>query len=61
MDTIEIHLQSLSKRMAKDPKASIQVGDVIDMLLDVRNYVDTLAIPFDGDELTKIINKLKKK
>ena len=47
--------------MAKDPKASIQVGDVIDMLLDVRNYVDTLAIPFDGDELTKIINKLKKK
>ena len=61
MDTIETHLQSLSKRMAKDPKASIQVDEVVDMLLDVRSYVDTLAIPFDGDELTKIINKLKNK
>jgi len=61
MDTIETHLQSLSKRMAKDPKASMQVDEVIDMLLDVRSYVDTLSIPFDGDELTKIINKLKKK
>jgi hypothetical protein len=61
MDTIEMHLQSLSKRMAKDPKASIQVEDVVDMLLDVRNYVDTLAMPFDGDELTKTINRLKKK
>ncbi len=56
-----MHLQSLSKRMAKDPKASIQVEDVVDMLLDVRNYVDTLAMPFDGDELTKTINRLKKK
>jgi hypothetical protein len=61
MDTIEMYLQSLSKRMAKDPKASIQVEDVVDMLLDVRNYVDTLAMPFDGDELTKTINRLKKK
>jgi hypothetical protein len=61
MDTIEMYLQSLSKRMAKDPKASIQVEDVVDMLLDVRNYVDTLAVPFDGDELTKTINRLKKK
>jgi hypothetical protein len=61
VDTIEMHLQSLSKRMAKDPKASIQVEDVVDMLLDVRNYVDTLAMPFDGDELTKTINRLKKK
>jgi hypothetical protein len=61
MDTIEMHLQSLSKRMAKDPKASIRVEDVVDMLLDVRNYVDTLAMPFDGDELTKTINRLKKK
>ena len=46
--------------MVKDPKSAVPVAEVIDMLLDARNYVDAYAIPFDGDELTKILNGLKK-
>jgi hypothetical protein len=46
--------------MVKDPKYSVPVAEVIDMLLDAKNYVDAYAIPFDGDELTKILHGLKK-
>jgi len=60
MDSIETHLQRLSRQMVKDPKSAVPVAEVIDMLLDARNYVDAYAIPFDGDELTKILNGLKK-
>ena len=59
MDSIETHLQKLSKQMVKDPKSSIPVAEVIDILLDARNHVDAYAVPFDGDELTKILNGLK--
>jgi hypothetical protein len=60
MDSIETHLQKLSRQMVRDPKAVIPVAEVIDMLLDAQNYADSLAIPFDGDGLTKILNSLKK-
>ena len=60
MDSIEIHLQRLSQQMVKYPKSSVPVAEVIDMLLDARNYIDAYAVPFDGDELTKILNGLKK-
>jgi hypothetical protein len=60
MDSIETHLQRLSKQIARDPKSVIPVADVVDMLLDVQSYVDSLAVPFDGDGLTKILNGLKK-
>jgi hypothetical protein len=60
MDSIEIHLHRLSKQLVKDPKSSVPVADVIDMLLDAKNYVDAYAVPFDGDELAKILHGLKK-
>jgi anaerobic glycerol-3-phosphate dehydrogenase len=59
MDSIETHLQRLSEQMVKHPRSSVPVADVIDMLLDAQNYVDSLAMPFDGDSLTKILNGLK--
>jgi hypothetical protein len=59
MDSIETHLQRLSGQMVKDPRSSVPVAEVIDMLLDAQNYVDSLAMPFDGDSLTKILNGLK--
>jgi hypothetical protein len=60
MDSLETHLQRLSRQMVKDPKYSVPVAEVIDMLLDAKNYVDAYAIPFDGDELAKILHGLKK-
>jgi hypothetical protein len=60
MDSIETHLQRLSSQLVKDPKSSVPVAEVIDMLLDAKNYVDAYAIPFDGDELTKILHGLKR-
>ena len=60
MDSIETHLHRLSKQLVKDPKSSVPVAEVIDMLLDARNYVDAYALPFDGDELTKILYGLKR-
>lgn len=59
MDSIETHLHRLSKQLVKDPKSSVPVAEVIDMLLDARNYVDAYALPFDGDELTRILHGLK--
>ena len=60
MDSIETHLQRLSKQSIKDPYSSVPVSEVIDMLLDAKNYVDAYGVPFDGDELTKILHGLKK-
>lgn len=60
MDSIETHLQQLSRQLVKDPKSSVPVAEVIDMLLDAKNYVNAYAAPFDGDELTKILHGLKR-
>jgi hypothetical protein len=60
MNSIDENLNLLSKRLVEEPQSTISVESVIDMLLDAQNQLESMAIPFDGDALTKMLNKLRK-
>ena len=60
MSSIDENLNLLSKRLVEKPQSTISVESVIDMLLDAQNQLESMATPFDGDALTKMLNKSKK-
>jgi hypothetical protein len=60
MRSIEENLNLLSRRQAKEPQSTISIESVIDMLLDAQNQLESMAIPFDGDALAKMLRGSRK-
>jgi hypothetical protein len=60
MNSIDENLNLLSKRLVEEPQSTMSVESAIDMLLDAQNQLESMAIPFDGDALTKMLNKSRK-
>lgn len=60
MNSIEENLHLLSKLLMEKPQSTISVESVIDMLLDAQNQLESMAIPFDGDALAKLLHRSEK-
>lgn len=60
MNMLEKHLKELAQLAKFEPKTTLGVREVIDILLDIKTDDESRAVVIDGDEMAKYFGAKRK-
>ena len=60
MSMLEKHLKELAELAKTEPKTTLGVREVIDILLDIKTDDDSKSVVIDGDEMAKYFGRKRK-